>query len=122
MLVVLGRLVVLVISLPSLVVVAWLLLLLLLVLWIQSIDIDLTRDSDLTTTQLGRSQWLAFVFVVLDRSMVVINHPPSILVVFGVLDGSWWPFSCLVVFGLFLADPILPNEFQRLLVAFWSWR
>ena len=74
----------------------WLSMLLSLVLWIQSIDIDLNWDSDLTTTQLGRSRCLAFVFAVLGR-LVVIDYPPSILVVFGALDTSWWPFSCLVV-------------------------
>ena len=68
----------------------WLSLLLLVVLWIQPIDTDLTRDTNLTATQLGRSWWLAYVFVVLGRSVVVSDHPPLIrlFLVFSTLLGG----------------------------------
>ena len=49
--------------------------------------------------------------------MVVSDHPPLILVVFGVLDISWWPF----VFGVFLLDPVLIG-FWLVLVVFRSCR
>ena len=57
--------------------------------------------------------WPLF-FVVLNGSMVVSDHPPPILVVFGV---SQFSFRYLVVvFGMFLADLVLLNGFQRFLV------
>ena len=56
-------------------------------------------------------------FVVLDGSMVVSDHPPPILVVFGVLGVSQFPFRYLVVVsGMLLADLVLLSGFQRFLV------